>query len=112
MALPEIRYYKVVPGGIEPCTLLEWADQWSVAGHHIWKDTIANVLVNTICLGFDVSCGFASVALFETAIIDGKGIKPVKQYSIYAEAEKGHKAIIDVLRKSNPLLLRDNQRKG
>jgi len=93
--LSQIQYYRVVPGGIEPCTLMEWADQWNVAGHHIWKDTIGNVLVNTICLGFDVSCGFGSQLLFETAIIsEAGGIEIVRRYSTYEEAEKGHKAIV------------------
>lgn len=104
--IPSIQYYKVVPGGIEPCDLFTWAEQFGKGEHAIARTTLGNgfVQVCTICLGFDINWGmFGRVSLFESAVLWSakahwmeRDIEIMDRYATYEEALAGHEEIVKV----------------
>lgn len=83
-----------------PATLEEWAAFFEAADRHVSLTEIApGVTVSTVFLGFDHSWGDdGPPILFETMLFDDYGGGDQWRYSTWAEAEAGHRKVVDEVR--------------
>lgn len=93
-------YYRLKGKYAEKCSLMEFAYDHMYGHKQIVRDRIGRILVSTIFLHIDHSCGFGKSLLFETMVFT-HGVEALDsmsdicvQYSTYAEAKKGHGEIL------------------
>lgn len=77
---------------------IKWSD-WFKNNIKIAETKIDNVGVSTIFLGLDHNhSGYGPPILFETMIFGGKFDQECERYSTYEEAEKGHQAMVELVK--------------
>jgi len=95
------NYYKLNGKVAVIChSLMEWADWFETADRQVAQEDIAGIWVSTIFLGLDHNfLGKGDPLLFETMVVlpDG-GIGKMRRYFTWAEAEKGHEEVADLIR--------------
>jgi len=75
--------------------LMTWAKWIETADRHVAEDTVRGVRVSTVFLGIDLR----EPLLFETMIFEGPLDQEMDRYSTWEEAEVGHKAMIEKVKK-------------
>lgn len=84
--------------------LLAWARMFEDGtGRTVAKDTIGEARVSTVFLGIDHNFGDGPPAVFETMIFGGPFDEYTWRYATWAEAEAGHRAVVEALRTESPL---------
>jgi hypothetical protein len=93
------RYYKLV--NKSPVLVTSWEEmtiQWD--GYpRVKAETIEGARISTIFLGEDHNWGDGPPLLFETKIIGGEYDGEMWRYSTWDEAEAGHAAAVDLVRR-------------
>jgi hypothetical protein len=82
-----------------PCDdLLQWAEWFETADRHVANDLIGDTRVSTVFLGLDHQHGYGEPLLFETMVFGGPLDQECRRYSFWADAERGHSAIVAEVR--------------
>lgn len=80
--------------------LIKWAKWFEKADRHVAKDNVDNFSISTVFLGIDHSFGDESKPiLFETLVFGGKLDGEMERYSTWEEAKKGHKEMVNKVKK-------------
>lgn len=85
---------------------LAWAEWFEAADRHVAQETVKGILVSTVFLGLDHGFGSNSQPiLFETMTFNetGEVLSIQERYATWDEAEAGHGAIVEELRRSLPV---------
>jgi len=85
-----------------PCDLLTWGQFLATGGRTVKKDTIGESLVSTVFLGIDHGFGEGPPLLFETLVFKGPLADEMDRYSTWEQAEQGHAAMVERVRKTQP----------
>jgi hypothetical protein len=98
----EIRFLKYMLDGHTPVPAEDvgtWATWFETAKRHVADDTLGDVRVSTVFLGFDLSFGAAGPpVLFETMVFGGALDGKCERYSTWDEAEVGHEWMLAKVR--------------
>jgi hypothetical protein len=82
-----------------PCDeLLQWGEWMETADRHVANDWIGNTHVSTVFLGLDHQHDDGEPLLFETMVFGGPLDGGCRRYSFWADAERGHSAIVAEVR--------------
>lgn len=76
-----------------------WAKSFQIGDRHVRKTTIGNVDVSTVFLGIDHNWSNGPPLLFETMVFGGSLDEKQERYSTWEEAEKGHAAMVERVKK-------------
>lgn len=81
--------------------LTKWAIWMKENDPKVAHDNIKGVFISTVFLGFDHSIlKNDDPILFETMVFGGRHDLYQRRYSTWDQAEEGHKAVIDMVKKS------------
>ena len=76
--------------------LIKWANWFENANRKVARTQITqDIRVSTVFLGLDHSFGDGLPLLFETMVFGGSLDQKMERYSIWDEAEKGHKLWVE-----------------
>jgi hypothetical protein len=92
------RYFKLIGKMAVQCdTLLEWAEWMELNSRRVAQDEIEGIEVSTVFLGLNHNfSGKGDPLLFETMVFfPEEGSGTMWRYFTWAEAEAGHKEILD-----------------
>lgn len=81
--------------------LTSWAMQFESADRAVAKTKIGEVKISTVFLGLDPSFGGGDPLLFETIVFGGELDGEQDRYSTWEEAEAGHHAMVDKVKKKH-----------
>jgi hypothetical protein len=92
--------------GKEPvsASLLEWGQWFGTADRHVNKTKVGDVDISTVFLGIDHNYGSGPPLLFETMAFGGKLDQECERYSTWIQAEQGHQAMVERVKKAQPPL--------
>jgi hypothetical protein len=76
----------------------KWAIWFGTADRYVADDKIGGVRVSTVFLGLDHNWGRGLPILFETLVFRGGDGSEMHRYETWEQAEKGHKAIVALIR--------------
>jgi hypothetical protein len=99
------NYYKLEGKSIVKCRdMMEWATWFETADRHVTLEVIGGVRISTVFLGLDHSFSFTNETrpvLFETMVFVGRDSleEYMDRYCTYEEAEAGHKAIVENIKR-------------
>lgn len=95
------EYYILDGHKVKDVNLMTWAKWFETNDRHVADEKIGDVRISTIFLGLDHSFGSGPPLLFETMVFGGPLDQEMDRYSTREEAEKGHKEMIDKVKKEN-----------
>ena len=79
--------------------LMKWGMWFETANRHVADTHIGGIRVSTVFLGIDHQFGRGLPLLFETMVFRGKSGEETWRYETWQEAEAGHKAAVEMVRR-------------
>ena len=74
---------------------MTWAKMFEEKDRHVAEEMIGDVRISTVFLGLDHAFGSGPPLLFETMVFGGSLDQEQDRYSTWAEAEVGHKDMVN-----------------
>lgn len=83
-----------------PCNdYFKWGEWHRTADRKVKREMVGESDVSTVFLGLDHSYGDGPPVLFETLVFDGPLDMEMDRYETWEEAEKGHAAMVERVKK-------------
>jgi len=87
--------------------IYEWAEWFGTADRVVVQSTVHGIEISTVFLGINHRFGGnGDPLLFETMVFGGDLDETTLRYSTWEEAEKGHRDILDKVKRTEKVLLR------
>lgn len=81
--------------------MMDWAQLFEDNGYkRIASDTVGDATISTVWMGLDHSFGFGPPLIFETMVFGGSLSDEMDRYPTLAEAETGHRAMVERVREA------------
>jgi len=75
-------------------------ENYSIEKRKVAKDKIGDILISTVFLGIDHAFDNGPPVLFETMVFGGGLDEEMERYSTWEEAEAGHAAMVEKVKKA------------
>lgn len=94
------EYYILEGKKAVQCDMMTWANWYEkTKDRHVQDERVGEMRISTVFLGLDHSFGEGPPLIFETLVLGGPLDQEMERYSTWEEAEKGHRAMVEKVKK-------------